>query len=162
MPPSVNAGRIIAGKPILCNCSRAILAPAFKSVFPVSSLGALTIVAFGFSRPIRSIASRKSLRSSAISIACLLAPIISTPNFSSTPISSRAREILSPVWPPIVGKSASGRSFSIIFSTMSGVIGSMYVACASSGSVIIVAGFELTKTTRYPSSRKALQACAPE
>jgi len=27
---------------------------------------------------------------------------------------------------------------------------------------MIVAGFEFTSTTRYPSSRSALQACAPE
>ena len=30
------------------------------------------------------------------------------------------------------------------------------------GSVMIVAGFEFTRMTRYPSSRSALQACAPE
>jgi len=33
---------------------------------------------------------------------------------------------------------------------------------AISGSVMIVAGFELTRTTRAPSSRSARQACAPE
>ena len=30
------------------------------------------------------------------------------------------------------------------------------------GSVMMVAGFEFTRITRYPSSRSALQACAPE
>jgi len=30
------------------------------------------------------------------------------------------------------------------------------------GSVMIVAGLEFTRMTRYPSSRRALQACAPE
>ena len=77
-----------------------------------------------------------------------LAPIISTLNLSRTPISSSAREVFNPVCPPIVGRSASGRSISIIFATVSGVIGSIYVASAISGSVIIVAGFELTRTTR--------------
>ena len=50
----------------------------------------------------------------------------------------------------------------MIFSTTSGVIGSIYVASANPGSVMIVAGFEFTKITRYPSARSALQACAPE
>ena len=45
---------------------------------------------------------------------------------------------------------------------MFGVIGSIYVASAMSGSVMIVAGFEFTSTTLYPSSLSALHACAPE
>ena len=62
---------------------------------------------------------------------------------------SRARAIatFSAVWPPIVGSSASGRSRSITFRTQSGVTGSTYVRSASSGSVMIVAGFEFTSTT---------------
>jgi hypothetical protein len=95
------------------------------SYLPVPASARLTMVALGFSSPIRSIASRKSLRSSAISMASRLAPIISTPNFSRTPISSSASEVLSPVCPPIVGRSASGRSFSMILATTSGVIGSI-------------------------------------
>ena len=70
--------------------------------------------------------------------------------------------MLSAVWPPMVGNSACGRSRAMIFSTISGVIGSMYVASASSGSVMIVAGFELTNTIRYPSLFSALHAWAPE
>jgi hypothetical protein len=38
----------------------------------------------------------------------------------------------------------------------------MYVRSANSGSVMIVAGFEFTRTTSYPSSRSALTACVPE
>ena len=54
-------------------------------------------------------------------------------------------------------------SRSRIFSTASGVIGSIYVASANSGSVMIVAGLELIKTIRYPSSLQcARQACTPE
>jgi hypothetical protein len=36
----------------------------------------------------------------------------------------------------------------MILATTSGVIGSMYVASAKSGSVMIVAGFELARMTR--------------
>ena len=57
-------------------------------------------------------------------IASMLAPISSTPYFSSTPASSRAMAALSAVCPPRVASSASGRSFAMTFSTNSGVIGS--------------------------------------
>ena len=70
--------------------------------------------------------------------------------------------MLSAVWPPMVGNRASGRSFLMIFSTTSGVSGSMYVRSAVSGSVMIVAGLEFTNTTSYPSARRALQAWVPE
>ena len=46
--------------------------------------------------------------------------------------------------------------------TYSGVIGSRYVASANSGSVMIVAGLELMRVTRRPSSRSTRQACVPE
>lgn len=70
--------------------------------------------------------------------------------------------VLSAVWPPRVGRSASGRSFAMIFSTNSGVIGSTYVASAISGSVMIVAGLELTRMTRRPSALRMRQAWVPE
>ena len=54
-----------------------------------------------------------------------VAPIISTPNFSSTPCLCRSMAVLRPVWPPSVGSRASGRSFSMILATTSQVIGSM-------------------------------------
>ncbi len=76
-----------------------------------------------------------------------VAPINSTPYFSSAPDCDSAIETLSAVWPPIVGRIASGRSFSRISSTNSGVTGSMYVRSANSGSVMIVAGFELIRMT---------------
>ena len=63
------------------------------------------------------------------------------------PRSASASEVFNAVWPPIVGNSASGFSTSIILVKTSGVIGSIYVASAISGSVIIVAGFEFTNTT---------------
>ena len=62
------------------------------------------------------------------------------------------------VWPPSVGRMASGFSFAMIVSITSGVIGSMYVASAKSGSVMIVAGLELTRITRTPSSRRTRHA----
>ena len=90
------------------------------------------------------------------------APISSTSYRSSTPLAASAIAALSAVWPPRVASSASGRSFAITFSTNSGVIGSTYVASANSGSVMIVAGLELTRITRIPSSRSTRQACVPE
>jgi len=92
----------------------------------------------------------------------MFAPISSTPYVESTPFSCRATAALSAVWPPIVASSASGRSRAMTFSRYSGVIGSMYVASANSGSVMIVAGFEFTRMTRKPSSRSTRQAWVPE
>src|SRR5205814_278816 len=46
------------------------------------------------------------------------------------------------------GTSASGRSRSMIAVRISGVSGSTYVRSAKSGSVMIVAGFELARMTR--------------
>ena len=57
-------------------------------------------------------------------IASTLAPISSTPYFSRTPGSCSAIAALSAVWPPRVGRIASGRSLAMIVSTTSGVIGS--------------------------------------
>ena len=54
-----------------------------------------------------------------------VAPISSTPNRSRVPSSSSAIATLSAVCPPIVGRSASGRSRAMICSTTSGVTGSM-------------------------------------
>ncbi len=99
-------------------------------------------------RPIFVIAALNFERSSALSIASGDAPISSTPYFASTPWRNRSSAQLSAVWPPIVGRIASGRSVAMIFSTTCHVIGSMYVRSAVSGSVMIVAGFELTSTTR--------------
>ncbi len=54
----------------------------------------------------------------------MFAPISSTPYFSSTPFSCSATAVFSAVWPPSVGRIASGRSFAMTSSTNSGVIGS--------------------------------------
>ncbi len=45
--------------------------------------------------------------------------------FPVRPRRSSASAVLSAVWPPMVGSSASGRSFSMILATISGVMGSM-------------------------------------
>jgi hypothetical protein len=95
-------------------------------------------------------------------MASMFAPISSTPYFSSTPLSCSATAVFSAVCPPRVGRSASGRSRAMISSTYSGVIGSTYVASANSGSVMIVAGLELTRLTRRPSARSTRQAWVPE
>ena len=149
VPPRVKDGLIIAGNPILL-----IAAFASSIVLTYSLSGRLS--------PILLIAILNSFLSSAILIAFSFAPISSTPYLFSAPFSESSTAIFNAVWPPIVGSRASGLSFSIILSTISGVIGSIYVLSAVSGSVIIVAGLEFISTTSYPSSRKALQACVPE
>ena len=150
LPPSVNAGRMIAGKPAISSTTR----NPSSIVVAMPPLATLS--------PMRRIASLNSARSSAVRIARSSAPISSTPYFSSTPFCDSAIATLSAVWPPIVGSSASGRSFSITSSTNRGVTGSTYVASANSGSVMMVAGFELMRITSYPSSFKAFVAWVPE
>jgi hypothetical protein len=111
VPPRVNDGRITTGKPIpacTCNASSSECASEER----------------GQERPMRCIAFLNFSRSSALSIASREAPIISTPNFSSTPSRARSSAQLSAVCPPIVGSSASGRSFSMMRATTCQVIGS--------------------------------------
>ena len=50
----------------------------------------------------------------------------------------------------------------MIVSRIAGVMGSTYVASATSGSVMIVAGLEFTRMTRSPSARNTRQAWVPE
>jgi hypothetical protein len=76
-------------------------------------------------RPMRCIASVKSSRSSAMAMERALAPMSSTPYFSRIPCSWSCIARLSAVCPPMVGRMASGRSFSMTRSTHSGVRGSM-------------------------------------
>src|SRR3954462_2939812 len=85
----------------------------------------------------------------------------STPKRSRVPSSCSALARLSAVWPPRVGSRASGRSRSMICASGPGSRGSMYVTSANSGSVMIVAGFELTRTISEPSSLRTLHACTP-
>ena len=80
----------------------------------------------GTSRPMPTIASLNRSRSSAVAMASALAPIISgVPGTPIRPRPYRAIATLSPVWPPSVGSTASGRSRSMIRATTSGVSGSM-------------------------------------
>ena len=80
LPPSVKLGRTTQGRPTRVRASRA--ASTVRTTSPRQT-----------ARPIRSIASLNCSRSSALAITAALAPIISTPNFSSTPwwCSSMAR-----------------------------------------------------------------------
>ena len=121
-----------------------------------------TIAERALSAPQTSTTSLNCSRSSPFWIEAMLAPMSSTSYFSSTPASSRAIAALSAVWPPSVGRIASGRSLAMIVVRTSVVIGSTYVASANSGSVMIVAGLELTRMTRRPSSLSTRQACVPE
>ena len=79
----------------------------------------------GTASPMRRMAAANCSRSSAIWMARSSAPMSSTPYFSRTPWCSRSRARLRAVWPPIVGRSASGRSFSMMRAIQSGVRGSM-------------------------------------
>ncbi len=112
VPPSVNDGRSTAGKPIVaCTssaCSRSCAIPERAEASPMRVIAALN-----FSR------------SSALSIAFFDAPISSTSKRFSTPSRARSSAQFSAVCPPIVGRSASGRSRSMIRAIMGQVIGSM-------------------------------------
>ena len=143
-PPSVNAGRTTAG-----------------SATPATSSGDVTIRDCGTRSPTDWTASRKSSRSSARAMTSSGAPINSTLSSSSTPASASSRARLSAVCPPIVGSSASGRSRASTSVTPSRSSGSRYVRSANPGSVMIVAGFELTTTVRKPSSRSTFSAWQP-
>ncbi len=79
----------------------------------------------GQSSPMSRMALRNSSRSSAMSMASREAAISSTSYFSSTPSRTRSSAQLSAVWPPIVGSSALGRSFSMIRATVRQLMGSM-------------------------------------
>ena len=89
-------------------------------------------------------------------------PITFTLYLSKIPASYKSTARLSPVCPPIPVSKLSGLSLSITFSKNSTVSGSIYILSATSESVIIVAGFELTKTTSIPSSLRAWHAWVPE
>ena len=112
VPPIVKDGLIMQGKPI-----------SFCTIRASSILWAIPDA--GVSRLIFCIVSSKSWRSSALSIASLFAPIRKTLCFLRIPFLSSVNAVLRAVCPPIVGKIASGFSFSIIFSTDSQWIGSM-------------------------------------
>ena len=102
---------MIAGKP-----TSSTIASASSSDFATSLAGVST--------PISVIALRNSRRSSPTLIESTDAPISLTLYFSRIPRSASATARLSAVCPPTVGSTASGRSFSIIASTISGVSGS--------------------------------------
>ncbi len=112
VPPSVKAGRMMTGRDIF---SISTSAPSIPDARPDS----------GTCIPISIIAFLKRSRSSARRIASIFAPISSTPNLRSVPLSSRNIAQLSAVCPPTVGSTASGRSFSMMASTISGVMGSI-------------------------------------
>ena len=112
VPPSVKEGRMMAGNPV---SSTSVSASSSERAKPPA----------GSSRPIRCMASANCSRSSASWIARTSAPMSSTPCSSSPPRSASSSATLSAVWPPIVGRSASGFSTSITRCTQSAVSGSM-------------------------------------
>ena len=111
-PPSVKAGLIIAGNPIF-----------FKHF--LACLMLLIISDFGRFNPISVMLFLNFFLSSALEIAFEFAPISSILYFLSSPVFSASIAKFNAVWPPIVGKIASGFSSINIFSKISIVIGSM-------------------------------------
>lgn len=119
VPPSVKLGRITVGKPsVFCTAQASSIVCAMPERADP--------------RPILVIASLNFRRSSALSMASGVAPISSTGlpvaapwYLSSTPLRQRSSAQFSAVWPPMVGRIASGRSLAMIFSTVCQVIGSM-------------------------------------
>ena len=148
-PARVNDGRRMAGKPM-------------RPTMPQASSTLRAISERGLSRPTFATTSLNSALSSALAMASGDAPSISMPSRASVPSLWTSSARLRAVWPPRVGRIAVGRSRSRIAVSVRGSSGSMYVRCASSGSVMIVAGFELTRMTSYPSSRRAFVPCVPE
>ena len=112
VPPKVKLGRMTVGKPTdFCTTQ----ASSIEWAMPERAEP----------KPILVIASLNLSRSSALSMASGLAPINSTWYLSSTPWRHRSSAQLRAVWPPMVGKMASGRSLAMIFSTVCQVMGSM-------------------------------------
>ena len=100
-PPSVNAGRRMMGYP---RASAAARADSGSVAIRLSSTGT----------PTSRMRSLNRSRSSARRITSTSAPISSTPCRSSTPASDRSMARFSAVWPPRVGRIASGRSASMM------------------------------------------------
>ncbi len=113
-PPIVKAGRTIAGSETRPSASASSTSPRLS-----------TVIDQGMRIPASVIVVRNSSRSSARRIAAASAPISSTPQRSRVPSSCSVIARFSAVWPPRVGSSASGRSFSMIFVTGPGSSGSM-------------------------------------
>ncbi len=110
-PPKMKDGRTMRGYPISpakCMASSSVCANADSGTF----------------KPISVIAALKRSRFSAVWMASMLAPIISTPNSSRTPASCNSTARFRPVCPPSVGSRASGRSLSMIRRSVSTSSGS--------------------------------------
>ncbi len=117
VPPSVKAGRMIAGRPI---SARAVSAEPDRS----SAVAPSTIRLGAYGWPIRSSRSRNASRSSAIRIASRGVPSNRIGWRAKTPASAMAAVRLSAVCPPRPASNPSGRSAAITASTTSTVNGS--------------------------------------
>ena len=111
VPPRVNDGRTTTGKP-----SSAAAARASSRVWQMRLSGT--------SAPTPVTISLNWLRSSPALMASMPAPMSSTLYLARVPLSCSATAAFSAVWPPRVGRIASGRSLAITFASTSGVIGS--------------------------------------
>ena len=117
VPPSVNAGRMIAGRPISASAASA-------EAWRASSSGPSTMYDGAYGWSIRSRRSRNASRSSAMRIASSGVPSSRTSCRSSTPASASAVARLSAVWPPSPASRPSGFSRAMTASIASTVRGS--------------------------------------
>ena len=111
LPPRMYAGRITTGSP-----RRSTTARASSIVWAVPEAGTES--------PISIIACLKRSRSSAVSMASAFAPMSSIPRSASAPDADSSIARFNAVWPPRVGRTASGRSTSRIRSSTSATSGS--------------------------------------
>ena len=112
VPPSVYAGRTTSGSPISAANARAVSSDSHTSDGGTGS-------------PISISSCLNASRSSARRITSASAPRNRTPCRARTPAWCSSIARFSPVWPPSVGSTASGRSRSMIRSIASTVSGSM-------------------------------------
>ena len=117
VPPSVNAGRMIAGRPMASSASAA-------EAWRASSSAPSTMNDGAYGCPIRSSRSRNASRSSAIRIASSGVPRRRTLWRSRTPASASAIARLSAVWPPRPASRPSGFSRAMTASIAGTVSGS--------------------------------------
>jgi hypothetical protein len=154
VPPMVKDGRMIAGRPISSSARSA-------------SGRFLVWIERGVSRPILVMASRNSWRSSALSIASAVAPIISTSYLASVPhLAQRQRAVQRGL--AAHGRQqreAAGNDVALLLDDLGDDLGRDRLdigGVRQSGSVMIVAGLELTRTIGSPRPSAPCRPGCPE
>ena len=148
VPPSVNAGRMMSGRPT-------------SSANAMALSTSVTTVEGMTGWPMAIIVSLNICLSSALSIVSGSAPSRRTCILSRKPSFASCIESVRPFCPPSVLSRLSGRSFSMMRRSTGRLSGSMYILSAIAPSVIMVAGLEFTSTVVMPSAFSTLHAWAP-